>query len=351
MGPVSLTGSQYDRLHEAVRRAFSYDELRRCVRTRLNEHLEDFVAAEKPYGNQVSQLLDWAEKESRLIDLVTGLRRCNSGNTLLKEAEQDIFGTPGMALSATEAGAAVQQAVEGQAKDDPKLQALLKGKPGLPIPVGEQEPRWRQAKAAVARVELPEGRAWASGFLLGPDLLLTNQHVREQAGFDGAPKEVRIRFGYARTAGVADPGVAYKLADQWLVAFSPVEQLDYCLVRLETRAGHDPVGRYVGSPPRGWLVPAADAVRVGDIVTVLGHPRTEALMQASGVVTGLPDGWLHYSAHTLPASSGSPVLNERWELVGLHSREGDAVANRGVSIVAVLKALPDDVRGRVGQVP
>jgi len=349
MGVVSLTGPQYAQLHEAVRRAFNYNELQMCVRTRLGERLDEFVAAREPFNTQVTQLLDWAEKEGNLRELVAALRQDRRGNSFLAAAERDIFGTPGMALTATEAGAEVKRAVESRAKANPKLQALLGGRPGLPVDVGDQEERWRRAKAGVARVECPEGTAVATGFLVGPDLLLTNQHVREGADFDKSPRKVCVRFGYARAAGVADPGATYKLADDWLVAASPVGELDYCLARLAAPAGDDPSGRYVTAPPRGWLVRAADAVQKGDIVTVLGHPRGVAMTQASGVVTDLPAGWLDYAVNTLPGSSGSPVLNERWELVGLHSREGDVESNTGVSLAAILKELPDDVRDLVGR--
>ena len=31
-----------------------------------------------------------------------------------------------------------------------------------------------------------------------------------------------------------------------------------------------------------------------------------------------PPGWLHYESDTMPGSSGAPLFNNRWEMVGLH---------------------------------
>jgi V8-like Glu-specific endopeptidase len=54
--------------------------------------------------------------------------------------------------------------------------------------------------------------------------------------------------------------------------------------------------------------------------------------------------WVDYEVDTEPGSSGSPVFNNKWELVALHSRAGTGQFNKGVAIAAILDNLPDGVK-------
>jgi V8-like Glu-specific endopeptidase len=51
-----------------------------------------------------------------------------------------------------------------------------------------------------------------------------------------------------------------------------------------------------------------------------------------------------YEVDTEPGSSGSPVFNNRWELVALHSRAGTGQFNKGVAISAIADDLPAPVK-------
>jgi hypothetical protein len=48
-----------------------------------------------------------------------------------------------------------------------------------------------------------------------------------------------------------------------------------------------------------------------------------------------------YEVDTEPGSSGSPVFNNRWELVALHSRAGKGQFNQGVAVTAIVDDLPE----------
>ena len=63
---------------------------------------------------------------------------------------------------------------------------------------------------AVARIELPEGTPLGTGFLIAPDLLLTNQHVLKDPSYlEGAV----ARFGYINDMlNVPQAGKTFKLA-------------------------------------------------------------------------------------------------------------------------------------------
>ena len=54
MGAVSLTGEQYEQLLAAVLHAFNYNSLERCVRFRLNKHLDHLVTVQTPTGTTMA---------------------------------------------------------------------------------------------------------------------------------------------------------------------------------------------------------------------------------------------------------------------------------------------------------
>src|SRR4051812_43560788 len=97
------------------------------------------------------------------------------------------------------------------------------------------------AERCIARIEFPEHQARGTGFLIGPDMLITNDHVRgdprdPSRSFDARPTVVCVRFGYV-DGGRASSSRSYRLhPTDWLAASSPVTDLDYCLLRLAEAA-------------------------------------------------------------------------------------------------------------------
>ena len=92
---------------------------------------------------------------------------------------------------------------------------------------------WRETLATlegqVCRVEIPKGNEsdYGTGFLLGPDVLITNYHVMRlvKAGLV-KPQDVILRFDYKRRSdGVTvNEGTVYRLATDWLIDESPIAQ-------------------------------------------------------------------------------------------------------------------------------
>ena len=189
------------------------------------------------------------------------------------------------------------------------------------------------------RIEL-EGvppRAIGTGFLVGPDLVMTNQHVIDgQAA--GAP--MICRFDYLVDAGGVQvrEGVAVPVAADWLVKASPPDpsdesldegdapapdNLDFALIRLSRPVGDTPRAGDEGpdNRPRGWIgIDPTLQVGQGDDLFILQHPEGTPLKLGVGRLTGLHGGglrWRHDVA-TEGGSSGSPVFNRKLDLVGLH---------------------------------
>lgn len=159
-----------------------------------------------------------------------------------------------------------------------------------------------------------EPQGVASGFLVSPDLLLTNWHVIPDAS---CAVGMHANFGHQRTDRGTAAGTLFALDPNRF--FTAHERLDFALIavrpegpRGETLEGIAPV-RLIGSPGK---------IQTGDPMHVIQHPgggpRQYAVRNNRLVDILEADGFLHYESDTLKGSSGSPVFNAYWELVALH---------------------------------
>ncbi|MCC4765086.1 hypothetical protein FXW07_00090 [Methanosarcina sp. DH1] len=157
----------------------------------------------------------------------------------------------------------------------------------------------------------PEG--YGTGFLVGPNLLLTNNHVLDTAelarksfaefeyeqdingrkkmskSFDLRPDEVFV----------TDPNMDFTFVSVAPIATEGTELIDYGLLRLVEDTGK---------------------VRTGEYVSIIQHPEggfKHCCLRENEVVD-IFDDWLHYLTDTQCGASGSPVFNDQWLVVGLH---------------------------------
>jgi endonuclease G len=165
---------------------------------------------------------------------------------------------------------------------------------------------------AVARilVTMPGGRYYGTAFRIGEDLLLTNHHVL---------------FDPTDTPAIAvEAWLHYELD----VMGHPREHV-MVPCRAKTIVGdktHDWAAIRVGAPlPVG--VPTLDLAGAGtvaaaDRVYIIQHPNggMKKIGMHHNVVRYANEDVVQYWTDTGPGSSGSPVFNERWELVALHHR-------------------------------
>ncbi len=132
----------------------------------------------------------------------------------------------------------------------------------------------------------------ATGFVVSPEgLIVTNRHVLHKALY------ANITFNNATTSGEAI-----------IVAQDP--KLDLALVKIEAK-----------NLPFVTLA-QNDDVLVGQTITVIGNPRRLQNTVSSGIISQLrtqTDGtlWHQISAPISPSSSGSPVFNEKGEVVSV----------------------------------
>jgi S1-C subfamily serine protease len=154
---------------------------------------------------------------------------------------------------------------------------------------------------------------FGTGFLVSPRLLLTNNHVLEDAQ-TASFSEIEFDFE-VDLAGNVRQTVRFPLkpADFFLTDRS----LDFSLVAVAPSTGSD-------REPRDWgwhRLPEEDGLIVkGEYVSIIQHPNGEAKQIAlrENQVIDLLDDFAHYHTDTAPGSSGSPVFNDQWEVVALH---------------------------------
>jgi hypothetical protein len=220
-----------------------------------------------------------------------------------------------------------------------------------------------------------------SGFLLGPDLIITNYHVVERLikGIAQA-QQVTVLFDYLLLADGVTPhsGSSYGLAESdWLVdyaEYSPLDrridrgavpqadQLDYALLRLAGAPGEQPVGGaanlYPHAGPRGWirLPPDEPDFAPNSAVYIVQYPQGRELqlaLESQGIIGLNANGTrVRYATNTEHGSSGSPCFDANWNLIALHhsgdpnyAASHDPQYNQGIPLPAIRNLLRE--RGKL----
>ena len=174
------------------------------------------------------------------------------------------------------------------------------------------------AARAVARILVCTERGggverFGTGSLVGPRLLLTNNHVLKTAE---KAARATIEFGYVvGLDGRPSRAVSFELEPETL--FLTNRELDYTLVAVQEQ--NDDGQRLAEF---GWnpLIEAEGKAIKGEKLNIIQHPNGEPKQLAirENRLVDLLEDFLHYETDTAPGSSGSPVFNDQWEVVGLH---------------------------------
>ena len=157
----------------------------------------------------------------------------------------------------------------------------------------------------------PEG--FATGFMVSPQLLLTNHHVFPSLA------DVRgtgANFLFERTDRGLQTGVVFEMDGDTF--YHSNERLDLALVAVKPKA-------LTGEALTGFgnltLVEATPKILIGQPVNIIQYPEggeKEYAIAQNRLIDLLDSGFLHYETDTLEGSSGSPAYSNDWQLVGLH---------------------------------
>jgi endonuclease G len=170
------------------------------------------------------------------------------------------------------------------------------------------------AARSVGRVRIRGAGAqtlgYGTGFLVSPRLLLTNNHVLEDAA---TAANSRVEFNYQEDVTGRPLSVVSFELDPAMFFVTDVG-LDFSLVAVQD--ADERLGEF------GWLRLFGEEGKavIGDCLSIIQHPSGEPKQLAlrDNELVDVLDRFLHYRTDTQRGSSGSPVFNDQWEVVALH---------------------------------
>ncbi len=237
----------------------------------------------------------------------------------------------------------------------------------------------------------------ATGFLISPDILLTNNHV---FGSKNDALGAKIQFNYQKLPDGSDATIDEYIADPDDLFYTNAS-LDFSIVRVKDKCFNipwpasgsysppeqvyfneyipernilepgviDPTHLFQRIPPVGWTKPPVRKICVsaggkwgyirleanpqysfGQLVNIIQHPagrRKEVSLQKNEVVS-IDANTLLYKTDTQRGSSGSPVFNNDWKLVALHHAGGEKdpdgtwLNNEGIRIDKIVTDLRNE---------
>jgi hypothetical protein len=304
---------------------------------------------------RIHELIDRAEMEDWLLDLLGAARERRPKNQRIGALADEVGLTSAGPRLDNPTSKPFEEIIQEQAKFiNP---AVFRER--LPLLEGQ-----------VCWIDVPGGGG--TGFLVGPDLVLTNDHVIARLKTGQARwQDVACRFDY-RQALDGTPLPQKKQTEVKLDATKPLVgnwppsqfdfqpqlgsaapgEIDSALLRLAEAIGDLPVGGDTvdaEAAPRGWIDTSADppAMAAGNQVFVLQHPKGAPLQLSIGTVTEFNGSGtrIRYNANSKDGSSGSPCFNADLQLVALHHAFDPDLPrkwNQGIPLSTIRQAWKDN---------
>ncbi len=300
------------------------------------------------------ELIEQARMNDWLLDLVAAALERRPRNPQIRAIADDLGLTPGGHRLDNSTGKPFEEIIQQNAQfiDADAFNAKLA------VLMGQ-----------VCWVHIPGGGG--TGFLVGPDLVITNDHVIERLELRQARwQDVRCRFDYKVAVDGSTLGHK-KLTEVKLHPTEPLvgrwppsqhdwqpalgdageKEIDSALLRLAEPIGDLPVGGDTADPqaePRGWIDVHEDPppLAAGNQIFLLQHPKGEPQRLSIGTVKAFNDSGtrLRYDANSMDGSSGSPCFNADLQLVALHHAHDTAYPpkwNQGIPLTLIQKVWKD----------
>ncbi|HEX6731237.1 MAG TPA: trypsin-like peptidase domain-containing protein [Pyrinomonadaceae bacterium] len=336
---MKLSNRRLAELSQVLLDSFSLAQFDRMLQFQLGI-VREHIALGSEFEEIVFLVLNNFQRREKTTDLVSAATRANPDNQTLFAFAQVVGLAPTTLVG--------KGGNLNPTTDQSLLQREVRSTNSL-LDIAQWRKRLFEVEQQVCRVEIKTNSeaSYGTGFLVGPDVVMTNYHVmkpviNKQIG----PEAVKFRFDYKimEDGDTINSGAIYRLSkkEPWEIdsseysevdemlnagdAVPDLKQLDYALVRLDDSPGNRPVDPNArpGATPRGWIKVSSQTY-IFDADTALHivqHPQGEPLKMAldTEAVIGVNSNRtrVRYYTNTAKGSSGSPCFNKDWELVALH---------------------------------
>ena len=356
-----MTGQQIGILRDIINQSFNETSFVQFLKIRLNKDLFGYTQKEA-FPFMVFNLIQGAKMEGWTTELIEALQLERPKNKELLRLSMDLT-TIGDVFYKEDPGQPItlQRIVNEGPLIEPEI--FLAG--------------LSHSRKCICRIEIMDeyGKmSYGTGFLVGPDKVLSNYHVFEKVIKNPElSTKVICRFDYSyRADGSLNPGTEIKLAKELITCYSvysdldlhppadingawPEDKCDYALVKLEKEIGNEPFGvnaeLVVATDfnKRGWINSINKdiaALRTRGNIVILQHPKALPLKIAFGMngILGsdASNCRVRYAVNTEPGSSGAPCFDENFNWIALHNMgdpDWNPKYNQGVTAINVVSDL------------
>jgi V8-like Glu-specific endopeptidase len=362
-----LNGPQLGKIRDAIVDAYGGSSNALAdLNAALTDNFEDrnvynYVIVHQQFPLQVADLLVKANNQGWIPSLLGALQQHRPEATVLQDVIRSVLATvpARQALDFAAGGSGISAQVRAE------LQDILPGGAIVDLPTMQRRVR------CVCRIDYADQSppGVGTGFLVGPDLVLTNSHVVRRvqevqpSQRASVEKQLRFRFDLLERADAVDAlgrsTTAMLNGGSAILRTSPtggmervggrgepgMDELDYALIRVSERVGDDPIEK---GERRGYMRLKTSASLHNGAIMVLQHPMRGELQFALGNVLGTNSSGsrVKHTAATQKGSSGSPVLDAMLGLVALHNgtRRGTEYEKQSYNTAVPLVHIVADLR-------
>ncbi|PTT68410.1 trypsin-like serine peptidase [Arthrobacter sp. HMWF013] len=237
-------------------------------------------------------------------------------------------------MDALRATADTSPAAEGRVQDVHVLERIIGGNNLLGIAFLELGSTVSRSVGRIIVRDRFQIRGFGTGFMISPRLALTNNHVLPDAP---SARFSRLEFNFQNgLSGLPLTTSQFDLEPDTF--FRTDAGLDVTIVAVAAQSRPDGTTASVPLAGFGFNRTTKDQGKIllGESINIIQHPEgqeKQLALQQNELIDRF-DQFLHYHTDTSPGSSGSPLFNNQWEILGLH-HSGVPARNEAGEILTV----------------